>query len=268
MAATAPAVARALLLCLVAASLALSSSAQSCTTLTFSRSGDFPLCRSLLRLGSTLHWTYHPSNGTVDIAFRAPQSNTGWVAWGINPQAPRMVGTQALVAFVNSSTGRVTPYTSPVTGLPLQPADISIPATNLQGEFSGGVFTIYATLRLTDNQTRVNHVWQSSTTFSGGWPTGHPTTGDNILSASTMDFLSGESTSVGSTANAPSGGSPAPTPSDGSPAPAPSGGSPTPSNGSPAPSRGSPAPAPSGGSPTTSNGSPAPKKYIARKVSA
>ncbi|MQL69646.1 hypothetical protein Taro_001947 [Colocasia esculenta] len=277
MAAAASTVARALLLCLVAASLALSSSAQSCTTLTFPRSGDFALCRSLQRLGSTLHWTYHPSNGTVDIAFRAPQSNTGWVAWGINPQALRMTGTQALVAFVNGSTGRVAPYTTSVTVAPLQPSSITIPATNLQGDFSGGFYTIYATLQLTNNQTRVNQVWQSSTAFSGGFPAGHATTGENVQSLGSLDFLSGESTSGGSPANAPSGGSPPPpTPFDGSPATAPSGGCPSPSNGSPAPapsggspapSRGSPAPAPSGGSPvapppggipTPSNGSPAP----------
>ncbi|MQL69624.1 hypothetical protein Taro_001949 [Colocasia esculenta] len=211
MAAAAPAMARALLgLCLVAASLALSSSAQSCASLTFSRSGDFALCSSLQRLGSTLHWTYHPSNGTVDIAFRAPQRSTGWVAWGINPQGPRMAGTQALVAFVNSSSGLVVPYTSPVSAAPapLQQADISIRTTNRQGEFSGGVFTIYATLTLTNNQIRVSHSWQSSTTFSGGLPADHPSTGDHILSTGTLDFLSGEPTSRGSPA--PPGGSPAP----------------------------------------------------------
>ncbi|MQL69642.1 hypothetical protein Taro_001943 [Colocasia esculenta] len=196
MAAAAPAMARALLLCLVAASLALSSSAQSCTTLTFSRSGDFALCSSLQRLSSTLHWTYHPSNGTVDIAFRAPQSNTGWVAWGINPQALRMTGTQALVAFVNGSTGRVAPYTTSVTVAPLQPSSITIPATNLQGDFSGGFYTIYATLQLTNNETRVNQVWQSSTAFSGGFPAGHATTGENVQSLGTLDFLSGESTAA------------------------------------------------------------------------
>ncbi|RLN39352.1 cytochrome b561 and DOMON domain-containing protein [Panicum miliaceum] len=36
---------------------------------------------SLPVLGANLCWTYHPVNGTADVAFRAPQSAGGWVAW-------------------------------------------------------------------------------------------------------------------------------------------------------------------------------------------
>uniref|UniRef100_A0A1D1ZIL4 Cytochrome b561 and DOMON domain-containing protein n=1 Tax=Anthurium amnicola TaxID=1678845 RepID=A0A1D1ZIL4_9ARAE len=190
---------QAVFFCLLATTLFLPSSAQSCTSYTFSQNQIYDKCNSLLRLESSLHWNYHPGNGTVDVAYRATQSSDGWVAWGINPTQNRMVGTQALVAFQNTTSGNMAAYSTPISGYSptMQPGDLSFAVSNVGGEYSGGVMTIFATLVLPNNRTQVNHVWQASTTFAGGFPGVHARTGDNVLSYGTIDFLSGDSAAAG-----------------------------------------------------------------------
>ncbi|CAA6662908.1 unnamed protein product [Spirodela intermedia] len=146
-------------LAVAAAALVLPSSAQSCSSLTLSNSRNYLLCNSLSRLSSSLHWTYHASNGTVDIAYRATQSTPGWIAWGINPTTTRMVNTQALVAFLRPS---------------MQSGNLSFAVSGVTATNSDGVMTIYATITLPNNSTQVNHVWQASTSFNDDVPASTP----------------------------------------------------------------------------------------------
>jgi hypothetical protein len=59
-----------------------------------------------------------------------------------------MVGTQALVAYTNSSTGRFQGYTSPITRLDtrLQPGSLSFRVTGVSATSANGEATIFATL--------------------------------------------------------------------------------------------------------------------------
>lgn len=173
---------------------------QSCVAESFSGNGLYSSCNSLPYLGASLHWTYHPSNGTADVGFRAPQTADGWVAWAINPNSSGMIGAQSFLAFLDSN-GAVALFTTAFSTYTLLPSDVkdenlTFPVYDKRAEYGDGYYTIYATLALPANSTRVNTVWQASTQMQGGVPYGHPT-GDNVLSKTSLDLLSGEIVSAG-----------------------------------------------------------------------
>ncbi|KAI0523413.1 hypothetical protein KFK09_005808 [Dendrobium nobile] len=171
---------------------------QSCTLNTFSQNRIFSLCNSLPELSSTLHWTYHPSNSTVDIAYRAPQSADGWIAWALNPTGSGMIGAQAIFAFLDS-TGSMTTISYPLANTRPMVRNISLSykVYSMESEFLNGMMVIYATIELPGNNTRVNHVWQESNLFTNGFPNGHRTSGPNVLSTGELDLLSGQFTATG-----------------------------------------------------------------------
>ncbi|KAG6504148.1 hypothetical protein ZIOFF_036479 [Zingiber officinale] len=190
-----------LVLCFLC-SLQQRSGAQSCNDAGFSDGMSYEVCNPLSVLNSVLHYTYHASNGTVDIAYRAWQSASGWVAWAINPDGVGMIGANAFLAFHNGSS--VMLYTTVFTNTNPAPSDITdgnltFTVHSRMAEYSsaGGYYTIYASLDLPRNRTSQSTVWQASTSFSGSVPFGHAYTGNNIISTSTMNFLSGQSTSAG-----------------------------------------------------------------------
>lgn len=178
-------------------SLFLPSSAQSCSNYAFSTNRAFTSCNTLPHLNAHLHWKYNPSSGTVDIAYRATQSSSGWVAWAINPTGSRMVGSQALLAYQSSSNG-ITAYTTPVSSYSpsLQRANLSFEVSGLTAEYVRGEFIIFATVTLPNNRTTVNQVWQAGS-VSNDAPSPHAQSGANIQSFGTLDFLSGQSTTAG-----------------------------------------------------------------------
>lgn len=71
-----------------------STNAQSCSNYTFSDNKAYSSCTDLPHLGAALHYNKPTSSNAVDIAFRAPQSHSGWVAWGLNSKGPSMVSSQ------------------------------------------------------------------------------------------------------------------------------------------------------------------------------
>ncbi|WOK95466.1 hypothetical protein Cni_G04173 [Canna indica] len=173
---------------------------QSCVSESFSSNRLYASCNSLPYLGASLHWNYHPSNGTAEIAFRAPQSASGWVAWAINPNGSGMIGANTFLAFPGSGGG-VKVYTTTFSSYAVQASDVkdgslAFAVYSKQAEYANGYYTIYATLALPSNKTKVSTVWQASTQLQNGVPFGHGT-GDNELSKTSLDFLSGESVSVG-----------------------------------------------------------------------
>ncbi|XP_020580281.1 cytochrome b561 and DOMON domain-containing protein At5g47530-like [Phalaenopsis equestris] len=171
---------------------------QSCTLDNFSKNRIFTLCNSLPELSSTLHWTYHASNSTVDIAYRAPQSADGWIAWALNPTGSGMIGAQAIFAFLDS-TGSMTAISYPLANTSPTVSNISLSykVYSMESEFANGVMIIYATIELPGNKTRINQVWQVSDLFTNGFPNGHRTTGPNVLSTGVLDLLSGQFTAAG-----------------------------------------------------------------------
>ncbi|RRT64171.1 hypothetical protein B296_00042076 [Ensete ventricosum] len=169
--------------------------AQSCGNETFSGDKLYASCSSLPYLNASLHWNYHPSNGTVDVAYRALQTSDGWVAWAINPNGSGMIGANAFLAFPGSN-GTVTVYTTQFSSYGVLPSDVknenlTFAVYSREAEYSGGYYTIYAALELPRNDTKQNTVWQASTTFSDGVPYGHPD-GDHLRSKTSLDFLTGQ----------------------------------------------------------------------------
>ncbi|KAG6489888.1 cytochrome b561 and DOMON domain-containing protein At5g47530-like [Zingiber officinale] len=190
------------LLCFLC-SLVQISTAQSCDGVSFSDGVSYDTCNDLPYLGAALHWTYHPSNGTVDVAYRAPQSDRGWVAWAINPTGRDMVGANAFLAF-HSAAGVVTVYTTQFSGTEFPPSSVAdqnltFAVHSRRAEYSadGGYYTIYASLDLPGNRTTQNTVWQASTSFTNGVPFRHDLSGDNVMTMSSVDFLSGQASSSG-----------------------------------------------------------------------
>ncbi|GAA0143859.1 hypothetical protein LIER_35821 [Lithospermum erythrorhizon] len=191
-----------LVICLLASSSHAQN--QDCTSYSFSNNNIYQTCNNLPVLDSFLHYTYHQTNHTVDIAYRhVGVTTSNWVAWALNPTGSGMSGSQSLVAFQNSS-GVVSAHTSPISGYrtQLQPAPLSFGVPRIDCEFRSGAneMIIYATLQLPTGQTRFTQVWQFGQ-VSNGVPQEHTTSGDNLRSTGTVDFLSGQTTDAGSTGN-------------------------------------------------------------------
>ncbi|XP_059662912.1 cytochrome b561 and DOMON domain-containing protein At5g47530-like [Cornus florida] len=182
--------------CVFLISLFVSSSAQSCSTYTFANTNNlFSRCNDLPYLNSFLHWNYHQSNSTVDIAYRHTGiSSTQWVAWALNLQGTGMIGAQSLVAFHNTS-GAVRAYTVPVTSYGTQMAEgnLSFNVPKITAEYVNSEMIIYATLELPSNQTTFNQVWQEGP-VSGNTLNVHPMANSNKNSLGSVNFLSDQNT--------------------------------------------------------------------------
>ncbi|CAI0374386.1 unnamed protein product [Linum tenue] len=172
-----------------------------CSTHTFPQNRVFPSCVDLPYLDSFLHWDYDPSTGILRIAYRhagitSPAST--WVAWAINPSAPAMIGSQALVAYHRD--GKLTAYTSPVYdySTSLIEAKLSVDVRDVTAEYSSDdrEIAIFAYIRLKENTTTLNHVWQDGP-MDGDKPIQHSTSGGNLKSAGTLNLLSGQSAGGG-----------------------------------------------------------------------
>ncbi|KAL8477923.1 hypothetical protein ACS0TY_029999 [Phlomoides rotata] len=198
-----------LFLCFIA-----SSYAQNCSSYTFNNRNRLTNCNNLPVLNASIHWNYHPSNRTVDIAYRhTAMTRSNWVAWALNPTGQRMVGAQALVAFFNSS-GALHAYTSPIAayGTSLQEGPLSFEVPSIGAEFTNNqIMTIYATIQLPEGSTRFTQVWQHGD-MSGTTPQIHLTDGDHVMSFGSIDFATADAASQPSTP-------PPPTPTTGGTAP-------------------------------------------------
>ncbi|CAN6313735.1 unnamed protein product [Urochloa humidicola] len=174
--------------------LAPAATAQDCLSATFSNGRTFGRCDTLPVLGASLHWTYHPENATADVAFRAPSGAGGWVAWGINTERPgAMPGSSVLVASQdgNGVVSVLMTYlesTAPTLTNNTLKYDVTAgPAA----EYSGGAYTIFATIALPGNSTQQNTVWQAGPISSGGQISPHPRSGPNLQSTKRLDFFTG-----------------------------------------------------------------------------
>jgi hypothetical protein len=174
--------------------LASAATAQDCLSARFSDGRTFLKCSSMPTLGASLHWTYHPGNGTADIAFRAPSGTDGWVGWGINPTSRSMGGSSVFVATQSGGTPSVLMTNLESTQPSLQAATLKFGVpVGPTVEYSGGAYTIFATITLPGNATQHNTVWQAGP-LSGGQISQHPTAPANLASTTRLDFLSGSST--------------------------------------------------------------------------
>ncbi|KAJ0570828.1 putative cytochrome b561 and DOMON domain-containing protein [Helianthus annuus] len=167
--------------------------AQDCNTYRFSNNNVYSTCITLPVLNSQLHWNYHPTNATVNMAYlQTGVTNSQWVAWAINIGRSGMVGTQCLVGVV-SSNGSVQGYTSSVTSYKtrLQPTRLSFDVPSITAEMVNGDVVIYATLVLPNRRTSFNHLWQVGPVV-GGAPSVHQMGSANRKAVGTVDFATGQ----------------------------------------------------------------------------
>ncbi|KAK4437426.1 cytochrome and DOMON domain-containing protein [Sesamum alatum] len=183
---------------LIISLLASSSCAQNCSDYRFSNNNIYTACNSLPALNSFLHWNYHQSSHTVDLAYRQTGvTASNWVAWSLNPGGGAMVGSQCLVAFRNSS-GLLRAYTSPISsyGTQLEEGPLSFKVPRIAAEFTNNQMIIYATIELPNESTSFTHVWQHGA-LSGDTPLMHSTDGEHVRSVGTIDFATGLTADVG-----------------------------------------------------------------------
>ncbi|EPS62641.1 hypothetical protein M569_12149, partial [Genlisea aurea] len=163
--------------------------------------GKYTHCEDLPTLGATLRWNYTPAaspNPTLSVAFTAaPAGSDGWVAWGLNPVAQGMVGTQALLAFKTSSGSFTVKTYNITTKAGITESPILYGVSNQSAQSSGGLTTIFATLGLPQPIASINHVWQVGPSVVSGAPQQHATNGENLNSFGTL-ALQGTATPSGS----------------------------------------------------------------------
>ncbi|KAI9073306.1 hypothetical protein K1719_044741 [Acacia pycnantha] len=134
---------------------------QACESYKFPNNTNFLACNDLPVLDSSLHWTYHPSSNSIDVAFKKNNANyKRWIAWAINPTSTGMVGSQAFVAF--QVDGTMAAYTSPIGsyGTTLEEGSLSFEVHGVSASFEDGTVILYASFQLPGNPKSVNHVWQ------------------------------------------------------------------------------------------------------------
>ncbi|KAI3667897.1 hypothetical protein L6452_42967 [Arctium lappa] len=179
-------------------------SSLNCSSHKFAGNNLYANCTDLPTLNSSLHWTYISKNSSLSIAFIAPPPKPdGWIAWAINPTRTGMAGSQALIAFkdVNGSMTvkkyDISSYSSVVEG------EISFEVPDSSAEYSHGSMKIYATVKLPETMTEVNHVWQVGGSVRDGTPTKHEFLPANLKAVGKLhlkmaDNERSNSTSVGS----------------------------------------------------------------------
>lgn len=147
-------------------------------------------CNDLPQLNSFLHWTYHPSNGSASIAYRAPMGSSGWIAYALNPTGRGMVGAEVLMG-VRLANGTTFPYTTRINSYrpTMMPEPLRFGVSGLAVDVAGGAMTIFANIQLPGNRTTISHVWQegpASPSLSI-----HPLDDAHKASVGTLDLLSG-----------------------------------------------------------------------------
>ncbi|KAG0557186.1 hypothetical protein KC19_11G108400 [Ceratodon purpureus] len=166
----------------------------------------FASCQDLPSLGASYAWTFNNATNSVDFAFTEDmQVAGGWVAWGINPtNGPIMPGTQALVAFQNSTALTVKEYNVTLdvrdSGAPLLPSPVSVNYTNISAEVSSTVVTIFGTFALAAGQSaKINQVWNrgSAVALTNFQLAQHDLSPANLLSAGNIDLSTGIATAAG-----------------------------------------------------------------------
>ncbi|CAD6264791.1 unnamed protein product [Miscanthus lutarioriparius] len=131
----------------------------------------------------------------------SPPSSGGWVAWGLNPKAQSMDGTQALVAVPKSAGGggyEVQTYS--ISGYKLDSPG-SLPnyqTSDLAAEVGAdGRVQVFGTLKLQNGTgAEVNQVWQVGP-YSGGIGAHDTKPGsDSINAKGTLNLLTGATTAA------------------------------------------------------------------------
>lgn len=174
------------------------STSLTCSSQTFSSNTKFTNCTDLPALKSFLHWTFDPTKSTLSVAFIAsPASPDGWIAWGLNPTAPAMVGTQSLIAFKDPKGAMVVKTYNLTSYKSITESKLLYNVLDSKAESSNGTMKIFATLELPENTTTVNQVWQVGPAVKDGKPVVHKFDTENLASKAILDLAATSSAGDG-----------------------------------------------------------------------
>ncbi|KAK9024707.1 hypothetical protein V6N11_004865 [Hibiscus sabdariffa] len=168
-------------------------------------------CRRLSTLEAQFAWNYNKTSNnqtqiTVLIGTKLIPANMGWLAWGVNPELPRMVGTRAIIGIKlpNQTTPLLNTYniTKDVKlGCKLQPSPaLDFRVQNMAAVSHAGFFAVFATLVLPDQRydiSSLNHVWQVGRYADGSEPMMHWTSLGNFDSKEVLDLQTGRCRNIG-----------------------------------------------------------------------
>lgn len=176
---------------IIASTIIVVSCAKTCKDYKFSGKKVYNSCIDLPVLEGHLYWNYSNTSNQAEIAYRATLPRGGWIAWAINPTDTGMVGSQALVAFLNSTDGKPTVYSTRIKDYKpsMEPEPLSFDVSSLSAEHVKDEMVIYAVIGPLVNATTVNQVWQTGKSVSNNVPRMHPISGPNVESTGTLDFL-------------------------------------------------------------------------------
>ncbi|OIS98985.1 PREDICTED: cytochrome b561 and DOMON domain-containing protein At3g25290-like [Nicotiana attenuata] len=172
----------------------------SCTSQKFTKNRIYEHCNDLPHLNCYIHWNYNSKDFSLNLAFVAtPTKPNGWIAWGINPNATGMVGTQALIAF-KQSNGSIVAKTFKLNSYKsIVPGELAYRVTNIEAMYSNGMMVIFASVKLPEGMKELNQVWQvGSSVLNGTFPGIHDFQPENLNSKGKLDLMKGKSISNGS----------------------------------------------------------------------
>ncbi|KZV56394.1 hypothetical protein F511_00391 [Dorcoceras hygrometricum] len=145
-------------------------------------------------------WNFNKESRRLDIAFggRLP-GETGWLAWGLNPQEPRMVGTRAVIG-IKRQNGTLECNKYNITAatrngcqlLPSEDIGLDVHKCNFVHKVNIGYFVILAAIFLPKEykSSRANVVWQVGEHITESGPLMHPTSIKNFDTAEVIDLVS------------------------------------------------------------------------------
>lgn len=156
-------------------------------------------CQKLGTLGFDFGWKIDGKNSSqVDIIFGGRLHGGKWIAWGLNPFRPMMVGTRAIIG-IKQPNGSLIVSTYNITidnkiGCRLKPSDIELNVQQKEFESVGRDYVaVHVRLGLPAeyNITRLNHVWQVGHFADGLEPKMHANALQNVDSAVTINLQIG-----------------------------------------------------------------------------
>lgn len=185
------------LLCLLSLLLIPQGTSLTCSTQQFTNNNLYSSCLDLPSLNAFLHFSYDTANSSAAVVFIAtPAKSDGWISWALNPTATGMAGSQALIAF-KDSTGTMTLKTYNISSYgPVQESKISFEVWDMSAEDVGGVMRLYAKLKVPGDATKLNQVWQVGSSVTKGVPDKHEFQTSNLNSKGTLNLVAGETGNV------------------------------------------------------------------------
>ncbi|KAL2608443.1 hypothetical protein R1flu_027016 [Riccia fluitans] len=180
-----------------------SKSVDAVCTKDFTREGiaiSYKNCSDLLMQDASIAWSYENRNRLLRMAFSGDYIADGWVGWGINPDCPRMVGSSVLITFKTVNGSKILPYK--LNGDLLQrsylvPGQVDIEFVDTSSSISGTDFTIFTTVRLKPNQTKINMVWNRGPFLIDYTPSPHFFDEQSLSSVAVLDVLDRGVTNIG-----------------------------------------------------------------------